>query len=103
MAVYVLAQFKIDDRARYQRYAARFAESLDGFDGRLIAADEDPTFIEAGSAVDKVVLIAFDDRQEFERWATSPIYQEISKDRIAATTGTVLLIHGTDQTPTRPS
>ncbi|HSP27144.1 MAG TPA: DUF1330 domain-containing protein, partial [Ilumatobacteraceae bacterium] len=60
------------------------------------------TLIEADSTVDKIVLIAFDDRQEFERWAASPTYQEISKDRIAATTGTVVLVHGTDE-PTDPS
>lgn len=97
VTVYALAQFTIDDPERYERYARRFAESLAGFDGHLLAADENPTRIEGTAEIDKVVLIAFPDRHEFERWATSSTYQEISRDRTAATTGTVLLITGADR------
>jgi uncharacterized protein (DUF1330 family) len=38
--------------------------------------------------------MAFPNQAAFERWAGSPAYQEISKDRVAATTGTVLLVAG---------
>lgn len=96
VTVYALAQFTIEDRERYERYARRFAGSLTGFDGRLLAADETPTMIEGTAEIDKVVLIAFPDRREFERWATSSTYREISKDRTAATSGTVLLLTGVD-------
>jgi uncharacterized protein (DUF1330 family) len=94
VTVYALAQLTIHDRPRYQRYVRRFAESLEGFDGRLLAADEHPAVIEGTWGADKVVLIAFPDRAEFERWATSATYQEISRDRAAATTGSVLLLTG---------
>jgi uncharacterized protein (DUF1330 family) len=89
-----MAQISIHDRARYDRYASRFMRVLAGFDGRLLAADEAPTVVEGTWSHQKVVLIEFPDRGAFERWANSPQYTEIAKDRIAATTGCVLLVAG---------
>jgi uncharacterized protein (DUF1330 family) len=38
--------------------------------------------------------MTFPDRDTFTTWATSAEYHEISKDRIAATDGVVLLVRG---------
>ena len=92
MTVYALALLTIEDRARYERYAAGFARSLEGFDGRLLAADESPAVLEGSWQPDKVVLIEFSDRHEFDRWATSELYRSIAEDRIAATRSTVLML-----------
>lgn len=94
MTVYALAQLSIHDRDRYERYAGRFLEVLRKFEGRLLAADESPLVLEGEWTSDKVVLVAFPDRAEFERWASSPEYQEISRDRVASTSGTVVLVNG---------
>src|SRR5262245_7493701 len=94
--VYALAQITIHDRARYERYVARFPPVLQKYEGRLLAADESPVRLEGDWAHEKVVLIAFPNRSAFERWAFSPEYQEISKDRAASTSGTVLLVAGFD-------
>lgn len=94
MTVYALAQISIHDRDLYDRYAARFMGVLAGFNGRLLAADESPEVLEGTWHHDKVVLIAFPTRSDLERWALSPEYGEIAKDRIAATTGCVLVVSG---------
>ncbi|HYV56733.1 MAG TPA: DUF1330 domain-containing protein [Candidatus Nitrosopolaris sp.] len=94
MSVYVVAQMSIHDRARYDRYVSRFMGVLAGFDGRLLAADEAPTVLEGTWPHQKVVLLEFPDRRAFERWASSPEYTEIARDRIAATTGCVVLMSG---------
>ncbi|MFI7600702.1 DUF1330 domain-containing protein [Actinoplanes sp. NPDC049681] len=94
MTVYVLAQVSIQDRERYDRYAARFMPVLIRYGGRLLAADEAPVAVEGVWPHDKVVLVAFEDQAAFERWANSPEYQEISKDRLAATDGVVLTVRG---------
>ena len=94
MSVYAMAQISIHDRARYERYVARFMSVLAPFDGRLLAADESPTVVEGSWPHQKVILLEFPNRQEFERWAQSPEYTEIAKDRIAATTGCILLVSG---------
>ncbi len=94
MTVYAVAQISVHDRERYDRYAAQFLQVLENFEGRLLAADESPTVVEGEWAYEKVVLIAFPDQAEFERWARSAEYQAISNDRIASTTATVLLVTG---------
>jgi uncharacterized protein (DUF1330 family) len=44
--------------------------------------------------VARVVLIAFPDREAFTTWLTSPEYQEIAKDRLAAARTTGILVRG---------
>src|SRR5262245_48450563 len=94
MPVYALAQISIHDRARYDRYVSRFMQVFQNFKGRLLAADESPVVVEGEWPHQKVILMAFPDRAEFERWAYSSEYQEIAKDRVASTTGSVVLVNG---------
>jgi uncharacterized protein (DUF1330 family) len=101
MTVYALAQISIHDRARYDRYVARVMRVFQRFEGTLLAADESPFVAEGEWAHQKVILMAFPDREAFERWAYSPEYQEISEDRVASTTGTVLLVNGLRAVPNR--
>lgn len=95
MTVYALAQLRIHDRDSYDRYQARFMPILQKYKGRLLAADESPRVLE-GEWWDrnKVVLMAFDDKDAFRAWASSPEYTEISKDRKAGADAVVLLIKG---------
>jgi len=102
MPVYALAQLSIHDRARYERYVARFMRVFQRFEGTVLAADESPVVVEGEWAHQKVILMAFPDRAAFERWAYSPEYREISEDRVASTTGTVLLVNGIPAAP-RPA
>lgn len=94
MRAYVLAQLTIHDRARYDRYAARFMEVLRGFEGRLLAADEAPKTLEGDWPHQKVVLIEFKDSDEARRWLASPEYRAIAVDREASTVATVLEVTG---------
>ncbi len=43
---------------------------------------------------DKVVPMAFPDRETFTAWVTSPEYREISKDRLAVAETTGILVSG---------
>jgi uncharacterized protein (DUF1330 family) len=94
MAVYVLAQITITDRARYERYQSRFMPVLMKYEGRLLAADEKPTVAEGVWEREKVVLFSFRDEAAFRRFAESPEYQEIVVDRKAGSNGVVLVVHG---------
>ena len=95
MTVYALAQLRIHDAERYGRYMGRFMPVLDKYNGRLLAADENPRVLE-GQWWDrnKVVLMEFEDAAAFRAWATSPEYSEIAEDRKAGADAVVLLIKG---------
>lgn len=94
MPVYVIAQLKIEDRARYQRYVEAFMPVLTAHGGHLLAADEAPAREEGDWPYDKVILLSFADETGFRAWADSPEYKQIAKDRLSATTGPVILAHG---------
>lgn len=94
MTVYAIAQLKFTDRRAYDRYQARFMEVFSRYAGTLLAADEAPQVVEGQSDRDKVVLMSFPDEASFHRWAQSPEYQEISKDRQAGADAVVQLIKG---------
>ncbi|MGX1318426.1 uncharacterized protein (DUF1330 family) [Bradyrhizobium sp. USDA 377] len=42
MTVYAISQLKMTDRAAYDRYQARFFDVFRKYNGRLLAADEQP-------------------------------------------------------------
>ena len=94
MSVYAIAQLKITDRATYDRYVGKFMDVMKLFQGRVLAADEEPQVIEGEWDWDKVVLLSFPHEKAFRDWAESPEYQEISRDRKAGSEAVVLLVKG---------
>ena len=94
MTVYVIVQLKMNDRAAYDRYQARFFDVFRKFGGRLLSADEHPLVLEGAWDRDKLVLMSFPDEAAYRTWADSPEYLEISKDRKAGAQAVVLLAKG---------
>ena len=92
--VYAIAQLKIHDRETYGRYQARFLPVLKQYEGRLLAADENPRVVEGEWSGDKVVVLGFADEAAFRRFSESAEYQEIAKDRKAGSSAVVLVVSG---------
>ena len=91
MTVYAIAQLKMTDRAANDRYQARFFDVFRKYNGRLLAADEQPRVLEGPWPFDKLVMMSFPDEAAFRAWSDSPEYLEISRDRKAGADGIVLL------------
>jgi uncharacterized protein (DUF1330 family) len=98
LTVYVVAQIRIHDRARYDAYAAAFMPVLIQYGGRLLAADEAAAVLEGEWAGQKLNIIAFPDEPTARRWLDSEEYRAIAADRLAASDGTVLLVQGFGRT-----
>ena len=96
MTVYVLAQLRFTDRAAYDRYQAAFMGVFRRFEGRLLAADEQPAQLEGDSDIEKIVLMSFPNEAEARRIINDPSYREISKDRHAGAVTASWLVHGLD-------
>ncbi|HJV42714.1 DUF1330 domain-containing protein [Caulobacter sp.] len=97
MTVYVVAQLRFIDPARYRLYQARFAEAFAGSGGQLLAADESPRVLEGEWPWSKLVLMAFPDEAAAQTFLDSPLYREISEHRRAGALTTALLVQGLDQ------
>jgi len=96
VTVYAIAQLRIHDQAPYERYAAWFMPVLRQYGGRLVVADGEPEVMEGEWAGNRVVVLAFDDRDAVTTWANSPEYQAIVQDRWDAAETTILLVRGVD-------
>jgi uncharacterized protein (DUF1330 family) len=96
VTVYIVARIIIHDRERYERYAAAFMPVLIQYGGRLLAADEAPVTLEGRWDGEKHDIIAFPDEAAARRWMDSEEYRAIAVDRLAASEGIVLLVHGFD-------
>jgi uncharacterized protein (DUF1330 family) len=94
MTCYLVGRVAIRDRERYGRYAAAFLPVLKQYGGRLLVSEEQPEPLEGDWDGRKLVLLAFDDRAAALRWAGSPEYQDIAKDRLAGADAIVVLAEG---------
>lgn len=81
-SVLVIATLRFKDVDRYRAYQAQFPAVFAQFDGRVLAADEQPQTLE-GEGVDKVVVLQFPSEEAARAFTDSKEYHEISKDRIA--------------------
>jgi uncharacterized protein (DUF1330 family) len=96
VTAYVIAQLRIHDPARFDRYVAGFMPVLTKYGGRLVATDGEPEVMEGPWRGDRVVVLAFKDRDAAKAWAASAEYQEIAKDRWAAAETILLLVQGVE-------
>jgi uncharacterized protein (DUF1330 family) len=66
------------------------------YGGRLVVADGEPEVMEGEWTGNRVVVLAFDDRDALTTWANSPEYQAIVQDRWDAAETTILVVRGVD-------
>ena len=93
MSVYAIAQLWIHDPAAYGRYARKFMQVFQKYQGRVLVADENPQILEGVCDVDKVVVVTFPDEPSFREWVQSPEYLEIAEDRKAGASSIVMLVN----------
>jgi uncharacterized protein (DUF1330 family) len=94
MSVYAIAQLWIHDPAACGRYARKFMEVFEKFQGRVLIADDSPLIFEGVCDVDKVVVVSFPDEASFRAWVESPEYLEIAEDRKAGASSIIALVRG---------
>jgi len=92
MSVYIVVQLKMKNRERYNQYQSKFMEVFKKYNGKLLAADENPEVVEGEWDLNKVVIMEFPDKESYLAWGTSSEYVEIAKDRIAGADATVLVV-----------
>lgn len=91
MTTYVIAQLKFTDLAAYRRYQRAFPAVFARFDAKLLVADEAPVVLEGDWQRDKVVVMAFANEAEAQRFQTDAAYAAISVDRKAGADAVVLM------------
>jgi uncharacterized protein (DUF1330 family) len=92
VAVYIIAQIRIHDRAEYDKYQQGFPEVFARYQGELLVVSENPVVVEGEWPYTRTVLLRFPSADEARRWYESPDYQRIVQHRFrAADTNAVLV------------
>ena len=92
MAVYIVNNMTIHDRAEYETYLRKFPRVFRQFEGEVLAVADAPSPIEGEWPFDRTILLRFPSREEAERWAGSAEYQEIVRHRHNATKSNVVIL-----------
>jgi uncharacterized protein (DUF1330 family) len=92
MAVYIIAQIDIQDRATYDKYSNGFLDVFARYQGELLVVSENPVVVEGEWPYTRTVVLRFPSADEAQRWYASPEYQAIAQHRFRASTTNAVLV-----------
>ncbi len=94
MAVYVVAQGRIENPEVLARYVERAIPTISAHGGRIVAFDETPEVIEGAVDLPRTVIVEFPTREACRAWYDSPEYQAILPMRLESAPGTLIVANG---------
>jgi uncharacterized protein (DUF1330 family) len=92
MAVYIINNMTIHDRAEYDAYLRGFMDVFRRYQGEVLAVADAPEPMEGEWPFDRTVLLRFPSRAEALRWAESPEYRAIAQHRLKGTKSNVVIL-----------
>jgi uncharacterized protein (DUF1330 family) len=102
-ATYLVAQIRIDDRARYLEYQERFLPLFAAYAAEILVVDEAAELLEGEWPYTRTVLLRFRDRAEARRFYDSPGYQALARIRRDAAVGNIVLVDAFDPATLQPA
>ena len=87
MAVYFIAQYKVNDSGLYGAYQQGAGPTIAKYGGELVAFDVAAATIEGEPPGPQTVILKFESAEQARKWYDSPDYQAVVGKRLAATTG----------------
>jgi len=92
---YVVAEVEVTDRAAFQKYADKVAETMAPFNGQYhyLVRGGKPQALE-GQPPKSIVIIAFDSAEKALGWYNSPAYNAIKPIRQGASVSRLYLAEG---------
>ena len=94
MAVYVIAQMKVNDVEMYREYGSKVLPTIAAFGGKILAANDSAEVREGTQPYPRTVLGEFPDMESARAWYDSDEYQAIVSLRKESTTGTLFMVEG---------
>ncbi len=96
MSTYFIAQIKIHDHEKYQRYLDGADAVLARHSGDVVVVDDSPTILEGKWPYTRTVVIRFRNEDDAKRWYESGEYQDLVRYRHQASEANIILVQGRD-------
>ena len=94
MAVYMILDIEVIDAEDYASYVEQAPATVEQYGGRYLVRGGELTSLEGGWAPQRVVVIEFPSREQFETWLSSPEYSAISPIRQRSTMSKAIVVEG---------
>jgi uncharacterized protein (DUF1330 family) len=91
---YVICRITVTDPEVYGRYRELSSAAMDQYGGRYLVRGGKSEVLEGDPEEVRLVVIEFDDADAARRWYTSPEYTAAREIRLAAATGSFVLVEG---------
>jgi len=86
MPAYWVGLIEIEDRDRYDEYAAAFdAEDFAACGGEIVILSDDADVLEGDWPAGRLVMLRFPTREDLDRWYEGESYRRVREIRWAAT------------------
>jgi len=83
MSVYAIAQGKIEDRKRFDRYVAEATPTLLAHDAKVLAIDETPVIVEGAIDYPRTVILEFESEAAAKNISTNMLITAVNGRSIA--------------------
>jgi uncharacterized protein (DUF1330 family) len=94
MSVYFVVHIQITNKSVYQKYLKDCDDVFAQYNGTYLAVDENYKNIEGNIDCTRIVIISFDNENDFDSWYKSEDYQRILKYRLLGAKCNSILVHG---------
>jgi uncharacterized protein (DUF1330 family) len=94
MSYYFIANIKIKDGNKYQKYLDGAGEVFKKYNGKYLAVDKTPKIIEGTWGYSRAVIIEFKTEEDFNKWYHSIDYQDLLKHRLGSSVCDTILVKG---------
>jgi len=92
MSSYIVAQIEIIDREEYTKYESGFMQIFAKYQGKVLAADEQPQLLEGAWPYTRTVLLEFPSSQAALEWYQSDEYQALAKHRFSSSAANITIV-----------
>jgi uncharacterized protein (DUF1330 family) len=94
MAVFVIADIEVLDRAAFEEYRQQVPATIASHGGRYLARGGATDVLEGSWSPRRCVIIEFPDMERFQAWWDSPEYAPLMELRQRATTSNLVVTQG---------
>lgn len=94
MAAYFVVEVRVEDPQTYEEYRKLVAPTLERYGGKFLVRGGATETIEGDWQPQRLVILEFEDSEQFKRWYYSLEYTQAREIRFRASTGKAVLAQG---------
>lgn len=94
MAAYFIVDVNVENPALYAEYRTLVEPTLEIYGGKFLARGGAAETIEGGWQSQRLVILEFEDTEQFRRWYDSPEYSAAKEIRFKASHARAILVQG---------